>query len=490
MEYYVCIDFGGTNTKVILYTAQGRLYKNCSFKTDAINLGSGRREIDLIDLKNKIMDALSSLVDSIDEAGKITGIICIGHGKGLYVLDDNREIFTNGILSIDERGIDIAAALEQDSKSIWSISYQHIMPSQAPVLLKWLKDNDRSVYDRIGYVLSAKDFIRFLLTGEIQQEIGDASGNNLINLNKKRYDQKLLEYFDILEMESCLPPLVSFKDICGEITSQVSRITGIPEGTPVIGGFFDIDACTLGAGVIDERYLNVVAGTWNINVLVSNTPSINHPGIMNSIYLDNKYLIEASSPTSAGNLDTFLQIIENKKIDYERINVMVSDSKSKSNVLFYPFLYGTQKVSKGSGAFIGLKKGNTLGQMYRSVYEGVAFAHKYHIEELRKVCKDLPQKLRISGGIVNSEVWLQIFADVLQMEIEVIDEIELGCLGGVIALNAVFDKDQIEPEYIEKFIKVKKTIMPSTNQQYYQNKYKVYLKGIELLEPLWALCDQ
>ena len=347
MEYYVCIDFGGTNTKVILYTAQGRLYKNCSFKTDAINLGSGRREIDLIDLKNKIMDALSSLVASIDEAGKITGIICIGHGKGLYVLDDNREIFTNGILSIDERGIDIAAALEQDSKSIWSISYQHIMPSQAPVLLKWLKDNDRSVYDRIGYVLSAKDFIRFLLTGEIQQEIGDASGNNLINLNKKRYDQKLLEYFDILEMESCLPPLVSFKDICGEITSQVSRITGIPEGTPVIGGFFDIDACTLGAGVIDERYLNVVAGTWNINVLVSNTPSINHPGIMNSIYLDNKYLIEASSPTSAGNLDTFLQIIENKKIDYERINVMVSDSKSKSNVLFYPFfVWNTKSIQR------------------------------------------------------------------------------------------------------------------------------------------------
>lgn len=56
------------------------------------------------------------------------------------------------------------------------------MTSQAPIILRWLKKFEPEHYNNIGTILSNKYFIRFVLTDEVYQEIGDASGNNLINL--------------------------------------------------------------------------------------------------------------------------------------------------------------------------------------------------------------------------------------------------------------------------------------------------------------------
>ena len=158
----------------------------------------------------------------------------------------------NGILSTDERAQTLATQFQQQIEQIYPLSHQQIMARQAPVLLRWLKEHRRPLYDQIGFVLSNKDFIRYLLTGEIKQELGDASGNNLINLQTHTYDAALCNFFGIPEIYHKLPPLIQATDLAGQITAQAAAATGLQAGTPVYGGMFDIDACAIATGVLNE----------------------------------------------------------------------------------------------------------------------------------------------------------------------------------------------------------------------------------------------
>lgn len=65
----------------------------------------------------------------------------------------------------------------------------------------------------------------------------------------------------------------------------------------------------------------------------------------------------------------------------------------------------------------------------RAIYEGVAFSHLYHTERLRNINPKLSHTIRIAGGVTNSPVWLQIFADIFRATLEIVDVKEHGTLG-------------------------------------------------------------
>ncbi|MBF0843558.1 carbohydrate kinase, partial [Streptococcus danieliae] len=189
--------------------------------------------------------------------------------------------------------------------------------------------------------------------------------------------------------------------------------TGLLEGTPVLGGLFDIDACALGSGVLDSETFSLVAGTWNINTYPSGKPADLDSGLMNSLFPTGEYLVEASSPTSAGNLDAVLKLLmreemillkERGESIYETLEVFLAETDATfSKILFCPFLYGSNVGQPAEACFWGLTTQSTKSEMIRAVYEGIVFAHKQHLEQLIHSLGRAPQVLRLSGGATNSD---------------------------------------------------------------------------------------
>ena len=71
---------------------------------------------------------------------------------------------------------------------------------------------------------------------------------------------------------------------------------------------FDIDACALAVNVTDEENICMIAGTWSINEYLRKEPVTDGSVLMNSLFcLPEYYLIEESSPTSAGNNEWFIR---------------------------------------------------------------------------------------------------------------------------------------------------------------------------------------
>lgn len=94
-----------------------------------------------------------------------------------------------------------------------------------------------------------KDYIKFCLTGEITSDFTDMSGTSLMDVRNKCYSEELLNLYDLGDIRPSLPTLVNSFEIAGRVRPDAARATGLATGTPVVGGLFDVDASTLGAGV-------------------------------------------------------------------------------------------------------------------------------------------------------------------------------------------------------------------------------------------------
>ncbi|MCG4599738.1 hypothetical protein L0P63_11580, partial [Akkermansia muciniphila] len=76
--------------------------------------------IDLVKLRNDLAAAIRAVLGKANLTGKeIAGIATVGHGKGLYVLDNEYHIFMNGILSADSRAEEYAEEFEKRVSKIY-----------------------------------------------------------------------------------------------------------------------------------------------------------------------------------------------------------------------------------------------------------------------------------------------------------------------------------------------------------------------------------
>jgi L-xylulokinase len=108
-----------------------------------------------------------------------------------------------------------------------------------------------------------------------------------------------------------LPPVRESASIVGAVTEKAAAETGIPAGTPVIAGMFDVIACAVGSGALTEDAYSLIAGTWNINSAFSARLLAPAPTTKASLGPDSgRFAYVESSATSAGNLAWLVAGIE------------------------------------------------------------------------------------------------------------------------------------------------------------------------------------
>ncbi len=98
----------------------------------------------------------------------------------------------------------------------------------------WVKDNEPDNYQQVQHILLPKDYIRYKLTGVYATEVSDASGMQLLDIEKRDWSDELLALLGI--ERDLLPKVYESIEVTGGITTDVSKLTGLAEGTSVVGG--------------------------------------------------------------------------------------------------------------------------------------------------------------------------------------------------------------------------------------------------------------
>ena len=265
----------------------------------------------------------------------------------------------------------------------------------------------------------------------------------------------------------------------------------------MVGGRFDIDPCPVAVVAADEERVCMIAGTWSINEYISPVPVLDGTVMMNSLFcIPGYYLIEECSPTSAGNNEWFVNTLlpelkealagEGGSV-YDRLNAMAASLPAGERCpLFLPFLMGSNEQPGAHAAFVGVEGHHGRAHLVRGLYEGVAFSHRRHFDRLTASRRTPVRVIRLAGGVANSEVWTQLFADVMQCPVETVDVGETGTMGCAMAA-AVGAGDY--PDFASaaaSMVKVRRRVEPvAEHAAAYERKYALYRCAVESLGPVW-----
>lgn len=504
-KYLMGIDNGGTSTKAAIYDSAGHEVAKSTIYTEMITPHEFWTERDMSELREVNFKVIRNVLKKSDINPKqVVGIGITGHGNGLYLIGKNGTFIRNGIISTDNRANQIVEKWLSDEKYETIVrprTYATIWSSQPASLLKWLDENEPEIYDKTEYVFMITDLVRYWLTGKAGLEKSNASGTSLFNQKTEEFDEKVFEFFGIKKWLKKMPPLVESTEKCGAITKEVSKQTGLSEGTPVAGGLFDITASALSTGLVNHDRLSIVTGTWSINQYIDNKISVVKDLFMTSDYpIKGEYLLTEASPTSGSNLtwfiDTFMkdhsQLLEmvNDNISiYDYCSKLVATVKPwESKLIFYPFIFGSNAgIANSSAGFIGATKDTSLAQFVNAIYEGVCFAHKAHVEKLAKINANiLNSPIRIAGGITNSDIWLQKFADVFQKPLELVNVKENGAMGASMTAGVMSGLFTDFSSASKSMVHISKTISPNPKlAEVYKEKYQLYQQVVKDQSFVW-----
>ena len=131
--------------------------------------------------------------------------------------------------------------------------------------------------------------------------------------------------------------------------------------------------------------------------------------MMNSLFcLPGYYLIEQSSPTSAGNnewfSDLFLgsekELAKRRGISIYRLadEMVESVAPSDQSIYFLPYVYGSNSNPQAKACFVGMDSASSREKLIRAVYEGIVFCHMEDVEKLLK-SRGKPEVVRLAGGL-------------------------------------------------------------------------------------------
>jgi xylulokinase len=270
-------------------------------------------------------------------------------------------------------------------------------------------------------VLSPKDFITARLTGRVATD--RLTSVRLVEAAGARYLDEAVGLVDGLAER--LPPL-----------AEPDFVLGQTEGAEVVVGTMDAFGTVYGAGTTSPGRGMVSCGT---SVVVAGASELSVPVAGIVTFPPSRGVFVHAGPTQAGG-DALRWWSRVSGLPIEDVLAEAAKSSPGANgLVFTPHLMGERAPlwdSDVRGSFFGLSSDTTGSDLARAVLEGVAMSARQIVGPVEEACGGPLESITLSGGGARSDLWAQVFADVLRRPVErlaVLDSAVLGAalLGGV-----------------------------------------------------------
>jgi L-xylulokinase len=486
------IDIGLTMVKAGIFTLNGETLAIEERRTSLVFAENGFVEKDM----DELWEAVSLLVQETllkheIPTSEIQGIGLSAYGDGVITLDHDKNVIGNGITSIDTRAKNTwntHVSQDRHEELYQIIKQQPFLGSPLPIL-HWMYTYDRERYEKTEYVIFAKDYIRYQLTGEIQLDITDAS-SGLINNITRRKDERIEKILRIPQVMDKIPDIVKSYQVTGNISKKAEALTGLKAGTPVVAGLHDVASTAVGSGCVNHGDSFIILGTWGITAMCSNSPQDHSRGnwFLRCLPEEDKWLMLQASPSAGSNIDWLLKSVSQLQHEttelHKKLNGFLDDIPLGSLGLRYlPYLHGQKVENKTLNAlFYGISFEHDLKHLYRAMLEGILFDRIKVLSQFQSRINFSPSVITIQGGGSRNETWMQMFADATNKPIRVLQSSQAGVRGAAIVAGVGVGVFQSVKEGVE--IIRDDEIFYEPNLQYFQQYQELQGEYQELLTTL------
>jgi xylulokinase len=433
---FLGIDVGTSGVKAVLVNGTGAIVATASRGLALSHPAPLFSEQD----PDAWVDATIAAVDSLatahpQQAAQVRGIGLSGQMHGATLLGADGRPLRPAILWNDGRAHAECAELEQRCPSLHAIAGNLAMPGFTAPKLLWVARHQPDVFAKLAKVLLPKAYVRYRLTGEMVEDMSDASGTLWLDVGRRAWSGTVLQATR-LDLDH-MPRLVEGSEPSAVLSADFAQRWGMAPNVVVAGGAGDCAASAIGLGAIAPGDAFLSLGTSGVLFRVTErfapAPSSavhtfchalgglwHQMGVMLSAAASLAWLSRILGTPDSALLAPLGEIVERP-----------------SPVQFLPYLDGERTPhndAAAAGAFVGLRSATGRDDIVQAVLEGVAYAARDNLAALGGASSPITEVDLVGGGS-RSALWAQIIADVLGIPVHRVEVGEVGAALGAARLG-------------------------------------------------------
>ncbi len=501
----LAVDLGTSGMKVALITVSGKVL---GWEAEPIQLmltADGGVEQSPDEWWAAFLSASKRLIGKNQaSASLIRAVCCSTQGEGTIPVDKDGNALGNCILWMDMRGAShlkkqLSGLINIDGADMFKVlrfvSLTGGMPNLAGkdpaghMLL--IRDTMPEMYAKTHKFLNVLDYLNLRLTGEFV-----ASFDSIVtswvtdnrNPNELRYNGGLISILGIDRAK--LPDVVACSAVIGNVKADVANALGLSSDVKVVAGSIDNTAAAIGSGAVEDFHPHLYIGTssWIAAHVPFKKTDIGSSLASIPCAVPDKYLLTALQATAGGNL-TFLRdnIIYHKdellqEADVPDIFKVLDKITARvpagaNGVIYTPWIWGERAPVDDKTVRAGLYNlslNNNREDIIRAFLEGIALNTKWLMTPVEKFLGKKVGSINIVGGGAQSDVWCQIFADVMDVEIKQVAEPVYANARGAAWIGAV-GLGEISFNDVPKLVKIKQVYVPDNkNRSLYYERFDAF----------------
>ena len=499
MKYIVGIDEGTTGCKTCVFDENGKLISSSSREYPSYYPLPGYVEQDINEIKNMVFESCKEAISKSEINPKeIVGVSHSNQGITMVLLDENENVIRDRTIGWqDTRHIDVLKELQKNHSNdeYYSLSGMSLGAYNIAVL-NWLQKHEPENWSKVSRICSHQDyFLRQLGADGYYIDEGSANFMSMLGVKDNEWNEQLMSVYNVKKEQ--LPTVVYEPGkVVGYVPESVSRDTGLPIGCAIALGGLDTNCSSLAAGATDEGTDVLIVGTAGVSIMISNQEIMDpqkrvtlrsNPGLGN-------YQLYLMTNTAASSFRWFrdslcsLEVAASKLMGSDPYDIMTSiasNSKPGANgvtaLTCLQGSHGRRKNESARGTFLGVNLGTSKADIAQAILEGLTFEMK-DILSMKEAIAGNIKNVRLCGGVAKSEVWCQMFADILQKPIELTEVPELGSLGAAMCAGigaGLFDGPQ---DAVNKCVHIVKTFYPNSDKtDAYQESFERWNRAYDTL---------
>ena len=502
-ESFIGIDVGTSSIKVSLVDGAGRVQAVASEGYRLEHPVQGWAEQDAEVWWAALINAVAHLQQRVGAAGlqNVQAIGLSGQMHTLVLLDTSGRPLRPAISWTDQRTVAECDFLRRNLlDEVFACTANPPSTGYTLPKLLWVKKHEPEVFSRIATLMLPKDYIRFLLTGEVATDYCDASATLLFDPAAMQWSDQLLSTLGI--DRKIMPTVSGAAEVAGVLADPVAHLLNLPAGLPVYVGSGDVAAGWLSftAGAADSA-AGLSLGSGALFVVPSAEPTTDPHQRLNLLCdgIAGRWLVMAAIQNAGIAIDWYLEHVlqglrlsgtEPERPDYNAINSRVAALPAGADgLLFLPYLTGERTPhmdEKAAGVFFGLRTTHSGLHLYRALLEGIAFALRDALSVVESLGLAADPIITGGGGAANRAL-LAILSSVIERSLTVSTQTDASVRGAALYAIQGLDpggyKDRIahvadEPSVIEP---------TQSDVQRYRSRFTVYQNLYDSLKQSFQL---
>jgi xylulokinase len=410
---FLGLDFGTSAIKALLVDGEQAVIASATMPLFVQRPAVGHSEQDPEAWWQAMLDAVDTLGrDHAAALSAVSGIGLSGQMHGAVLLDGTGAVLRPAILWNDVRSATECAELENAVPTLRQVTGNIAMPGLTAPKLLWVRKHEPAIFAKVRTVLLPKAYIRYRMTGEMIEEMSDASGTLWLDVGVRDWSGVMLVATGL--SREAMPRLVEGSAPAGALRPELAarwRMTGRPI---LAGGAGDNAAGAVGLAAIRPGDSFVSLGTSG--VLFATTDRF-RPYPQAAVHafchaLPATWHQMGVTLSAAASLAWWAGVTGRSEAE---LLTEVGQPESPSPALFLPYLGGERTPHNDGtlrGAFAGLSHATDRRLLTQAVLEGVAFSLRDCLDAIVASGTRI-ETADVIGGGSRSHAWVAIIASVL-----------------------------------------------------------------------------